>query len=998
MTDHVGQRFGNYQVLRKLGEGGFAQVYLAEHQYLEIPAAIKVLHVRMRPETHERFRREARTIAHLQHPHIVRVLEFGIQEQTPYLVMEYAPGGTLRTRHPRGTRLPLEQIVTYVKQLAPALDYAHEQRVIHRDIKPENILLSAQQEVVLSDFGIAVVQPTTESLSTQDPAGTPLYMAPEQIRGKPCAASDQYALAVVVYEWLCGEPPFRGSRFQVYSQHLDHPPPGLGRRLPHLPSLVEDAVLGALAKDPQERFTSVQDFATVLEAACDATQPLVSQTPEGQVPPNGVPMLLVAPGPREADRSAESTPLQPMAWQRTADEQEPGQLVTPLPVIVTPTVSKPAGPPVAQRNRERLLRKVRSFWIAGVLEHSLHGAALIALGLQERPDAVATPWQLLLQPLAGGSHPLPAGTSIKEVYDAADGELLILGAPGSGKTTLLLELTRELLSRAEQDGQHPLPVVFPLSSWTSKQPPLADWLVEELHRSYQVPRELGQTLVNTDQILPLLDGLDEVATEMRTACIESINTYHQEHAFLPLVVSSRSADYLAQTARVKLTSAVTIQPLTQQQVEEYLAQAGEPLWALRVALHKDAALRELAETPLMLSILTLTYQDIPVEELLRGGIAPTRQQVFERYVERMLSRRGTTPSYSPRQTKGWLAWLAAQMKRQGQTIFYLERLQPDWLPSTRLLQAYHWGAIRLPGVLIGVLVSLAITPWFLSQGLGNVMVNTLLGGLLGGLLSGGGAAQPPAMNGRKMRQRSWQPFLQRLVIGSLIGLAIGLNYGLLGYGLGIGLIYGLSFGLSGILLQVLLVKRHSVQSPSQTSPPTGRMKWHRLISSTALRIALLTGLLVGPFYGLSAGLQALLSSGMEGALLNGPSSLQALLSFGMEGALLNGPSSGLHNGLGFGLIGGLLSILLIGRSMTVHLTEKVIWSWKSLGRSLWSSQNRKASLQIAALVGLIVGLSNWLVGFLADPGQAGLSIGMSVGLSVGLSSGLTTAALPHHSY
>jgi serine/threonine protein kinase len=507
MTDHVGQRFGNYQVLRKLGEGGFAQVYLAEHQYLEIPAAIKVLHVRMGPETHERFRREARTIAHLQHPHIVRVLEFGIQEQTPYLVMEYAPGGTLRTRHPRGTSLPLEQIATYVKQIAPALDYAHQQHVIHRDIKPENMLLSAQQEVVLSDFGIAVIQPTTESLSTQDPAGTPLYMAPEQIRGKPCAASDQYALAVVVYEWLCGEPPFHGPRFQVYSQHLDHPPPGLGRRLPHLPPLVEDAVLGALAKDPQERFTSVQDFATVLEAACDATQPLVSQmvpasqTPEQQVPPNRVPVLLVAPGPREADRSDESTPLQPMAWQRTADEQEPGQLVTPLPVIANPTVSKPAGPSVAQRNRERLLRKVRSFWIAGLLEHSLHEAALIALGLQERPDAVATPWQLLLQPLAGGSHPLPAGTSIKEVYDAADGELLILGAPGSGKTTLLLELTRELLSRAEQDGQHPLPVVFPLSSWASKQQPLADWLVEELHRSYQVPRELGRAWVDADQIL-----------------------------------------------------------------------------------------------------------------------------------------------------------------------------------------------------------------------------------------------------------------------------------------------------------------------------------------------------------------------------------------------------------------------------------------------------------------------------------------------------------------
>src|SRR5215472_3779361 len=120
MADHVGQQFGNYQVLRKLGQGAFTEVYLAEHQYLEIPAAIKVLHVQMGPDTYEQFRREAHTIAHLQHPHIVRVLDFGIWEQTPYLVMEYATGGTLRTRYPKGTQMPLEQIVTYVKQLAPA--------------------------------------------------------------------------------------------------------------------------------------------------------------------------------------------------------------------------------------------------------------------------------------------------------------------------------------------------------------------------------------------------------------------------------------------------------------------------------------------------------------------------------------------------------------------------------------------------------------------------------------------------------------------------------------------------------------------------------------------------------------------------------------------------------------------------------------------------------------------------------------------------------------
>src|SRR5947209_5421537 len=113
MADRVGQQLGYYRLLRKIGQGAFAEVYLGEHQYLERLAAIKVLHVQIEPKTQERFRREARTIAHLQHPHILQVLDFGLDEQTPYLVMEYMPGGTLRSEHPKGIRLSFEQIVIY---------------------------------------------------------------------------------------------------------------------------------------------------------------------------------------------------------------------------------------------------------------------------------------------------------------------------------------------------------------------------------------------------------------------------------------------------------------------------------------------------------------------------------------------------------------------------------------------------------------------------------------------------------------------------------------------------------------------------------------------------------------------------------------------------------------------------------------------------------------------------------------------------------------------
>ncbi len=654
MAERVGQVLGNYQLLRLLGRGAFAEVYLGEHRYLEVPAAIKVLHVRMESDTHEQFLREARTIAHLQHPHILRVHDFGFQDQTPFLVMEYTPNGTLRTQHPKGTRLPLEQIVGYVKQIAPALDYAHQQRVIHRDVKPENMLLTATDEVVLSDFGIAVVQQSMDSLSTQNQAGTPVYMAPEQIQRKPCAESDQYALGVLVYEWLCGEPPFRGSLFEVLSQHLYQPPPSLCARLPFLPPAVEDAVFGALAKEPHARFASVQDFAEVLEAVCEATQTLSlrcilrTSLTSAELCARGTGCLrtlcprhknrLTPPRRRSHSLWSGSTQQTRKSWWRCRCAHP---LRRPMPRLgVRGCLSR---------------RRIASASCGRCVPTGLQGSSSTRCtgplswrwDLQEQPDAVANPWQLVLQHPAGVPRPLPAGTHITEVYDAAEGELLILGAPGSGKTTLLLELARDLLSRAEHDEQHPLPVVFNLSSWAMKQQRLADWLVEELTSTYQVPRKLGQALVDDDQILPLLDGLDEVAPRDRTACIESINTYRQEHGLLPLVVCSRSADYLAQAARVQLGSAVAVQPLTQQQVDDYLARGGEPLWALRVALQRDAALRELTSTPLMLSILTLTYHGVPVEDLLREASPTDRQrQIFEHYVQRMLRQRGAQMRYT----------------------------------------------------------------------------------------------------------------------------------------------------------------------------------------------------------------------------------------------------------------------------------------------------------------------------------------------------------------
>jgi serine/threonine protein kinase len=213
VPNRIGQQLGNYKLTQLLGQGGFAEVYLGEHVYLKVPAAIKVLHTQLSDRDDiESFLREAQFVARLAHPNIVRVLDFGIVEQVPFLVMDYAQNGTLRQRYPRGTQLPLAPVVSYVKQVASALQYAHDERLIHRDIKPENMLLGRHDEVLLSDFGIALVAQSSRYQNEEDViGGTAAYMSPEQIQGKSRPASDQYSLAIVVYEWLTGERPFQGS-------------------------------------------------------------------------------------------------------------------------------------------------------------------------------------------------------------------------------------------------------------------------------------------------------------------------------------------------------------------------------------------------------------------------------------------------------------------------------------------------------------------------------------------------------------------------------------------------------------------------------------------------------------------------------------------------------------------------------------------------------------------------------------------------------------------
>ncbi|GHO46151.1 protein kinase domain-containing protein [Ktedonospora formicarum] len=276
MTDDLSKSgdttLGNYRLIELIGRGGFADVYLGEHIYLKTQAAIKVLLVHLDRDALEQFLTEARIIAHLAHPHIVPVLEFGIEQTTPYLVMAYAPHGSLHQRYPPGCILPPVEVASYVRQVASALQYAHDHNIIHRDVKPGNMLLGQGETVLLSDFGIAVKAQTRLTEDRQEnsgkAAGTTTYMAPEQIGANPTYASDQYALAVVTYEWLCGSLPFTGAPMEIAYKHVNAPIPSLREKLPSLSVEIEQVVMRALSKSAQERFARVQDFADALLSAC----------------------------------------------------------------------------------------------------------------------------------------------------------------------------------------------------------------------------------------------------------------------------------------------------------------------------------------------------------------------------------------------------------------------------------------------------------------------------------------------------------------------------------------------------------------------------------------------------------------------------------------------------------------------------------------------------------------------------------------------------------
>jgi len=612
---------------------------------------------------------------------------------------------------------------------------------------------------------------------------------------------------------------------------------------------------------------------------------------------------------------------------------------------------------VTQRNRTRMLQRLDK-WYQDMLDDSLQQAAWLELDLAEKPDAIQNLATLLIRAPNLPGRLLPIGTSIVQVYNNANQELLILGEPGSGKSTLLYVLAQHLVKQAESNQAYPLPIIFPLSSWAIKRLPFQQWMEEQLNQLYDVPKQLSHQWIQREQVVPLLDGLDEMEEEARPACIQAINTYHREHLH-PMVVCSRSSEYAAASTQERLAfqQAVVVQPLSADRVEVTLAEGGQPLAALKAAYQKNVTLQELATTPLMLSLLILTYRGTAVGDLPTKGEA-LQYQLFTSYIARMIERKGNIRHFPYQQTVLWLHWLAYQMRTHQQTIFSLESLQIDWLPW-RTHPFYRWSTSHIFGLVVGLIIWLIVG---LVVGLAFGPIVGLLAGLPPGLFFG--LIRSSTLKLAERLTWSWknarlglffgltigiiygliiEPF-RSLLIGLFVGPLVGLLAGVLA-ALLVGLIYGLVFGLAAGLA---FRQRATIESAES-------LTWSWKNARIGLFFGVTVGLL-GELVGrLPGGLLAVLAPGLIGGFVGGMlagisksqlidrlrlspneglkrstrNGLFIMLLFGPLGILFGELLGGLLFAWLFGPLGGLLGGLFLGLGDVIQYYTLRFWLWHS---------------------------------------------------------------------
>jgi len=359
------------------------------------------------------------------------------------------------------------------------------------------------------------------------------------------------------------------------------------------------------------------------------------------------------------------------------------------------------------RYRKSLLNKINTFWMDGVLDHLHFKKVIVDLGLEDKPDYLAQPWQGIVQQPKREPRRLASSTQIVDIFAQSDQSLLILGAPGAGKTTLLLALGRELLTRAEADESLPIPVVLHLSTWANRRAPLSDWLEDELENRYQMPRRFGVEIISAGGFLLLLDGLDEVDAACREQCVDVINQFRLNHLQVSMAVCSREDDYNRLSHQLALSGAVVIQPLTSDQFDSYL-ETIDGSSGLNVAIARNKKVKELLTTPLLLSIATLAYANKSGSDIgADTSMADVQEQLFSAYTKAMFQRRSNSDQYTEAQTTHWLGCLASMLMKKKYSIFYLDGMQPDWIESKLQRWVVSSGSVYICALLVALALGFA---------------------------------------------------------------------------------------------------------------------------------------------------------------------------------------------------------------------------------------------------------------------------------------------------
>ncbi len=603
------------------------------------------------------------------------------------------------------------------------------------------------------------------------------------------------------------------------------------------------------------------------------------------------------------------------------------------------------------RNRQALINKVNHYWIEGVLETSLPDHQSIALNLEERPLALSSQSNLVAEFIDNPEIPLSPDTTVLDIFDqlGAGRTLLILGQPGSGKTMTLLQLGKELIRRAQEDAQQLIPVVFNLSSWADEKPPIDQWIVKELHSNYQVPEKMGQTWVQQEQLLFLLDGLDEILTkESQEACIKAINQFHQDFGSPEIVVCCRDNDYFALSERLNLESAIYLRSLSLEQIDHYLSRLESELSALRTIIKQDSVLQELATSPLMLNIMAIAYQGLAIKDVSTSGvIEEQRQQIFNAYIQRMFKRPRNNPGhYSQPDTITKLAWLAQQMSKFSQSIFLIERMQPSWLGQNkdqclytvgvRFVIFFIWSTVHISllGFHHSLLERIPYDPTpleMISYALIAAPIGAILYALFGSLID------------------QYVHQFTGLINGLFLGIIYGLIFGILWQTLPMGIAYGIIYGLVGCLID---------RSISHTIDPVETFKWSWKKSGLYLAIGLIIA--ISLFLGGTTGgiIQSLIFGIMvcfifvftkaenidqttianQGIWKSATNATKVFLTIGLLTTVLltlvENLTSGLVNGLILGLLGAFLGAQLSGIVCIQHFVLRLIL-WKK-GKITWN--------------------------------------------------------------